>query len=104
MAFALDDAGNVGFAMLADGRMVRFSALTGQILGEAPGVTDAYAMERGIVRPMMAVAGDRVAVSDPATGQVVMLDAETLEIVDRIDVGGQPRSLLLLAAEADHAH
>lgn len=104
MAFALDDSGNIGFAMLADGRMVRFSALTGQILGEATGVTDAYAMERGVVRPMMAATGDRVAVSDPAAGQIVLLDGDTLEVVDRLDVGGQPRSVLLLAAEADHQH
>ena len=104
MAFALDEAGHVGFAMLADGRMLRFSALTGQVLGEAAGVTDAYSMERGVVRPMMAVAGDRIAVSDPAAGQVVLLDAETLEIMDRLDVGGEPRSLLLLAAEAEHEH
>ena len=104
MAFALDEAGTIGFAMLADGRLMRFSALTGRMLGEAAGVTDAYSMERGVVRPMMAAAGDRVAVSDPAAGQVVLLDAETLEIVDRLDVGGQPRSLLLLAAEAGHDH
>lgn len=104
MAFTLNESGTIGFAMLADGRLVRFSALTGRMLDEAADVTDAYAMERGVVRPMMAAAGDRVAVSDPAAGQVVLLDAETLEIVDRLDVGGQPRSLLLLAAEAEHDH
>ncbi len=104
MAFALDESGTIGFAMLADGRLVRFSALTGRMLDEAAGVTEAYSMERGVVRPMMTTAGDRVAVSDPAAGHVVLLDAETLEVVDRLDVGGQPRSLLLLAAEADHDH
>ena len=61
-------------------------------------------MERGVVRPMIAVAGDRVAVSDPAAGQVVLVDAETLEVIDRLDIGGQPRSLLLLAAEVEHEH
>lgn len=104
MAFASDGAGKIGFAMLADGRMARFSALTGRTLGEARVVTDAYSMERGVVRPMIAVAGDRVAVSDPAAGQVVLVDAETLEVIDRLDIGGQPRSLLLLAAEAEHEH
>jgi hypothetical protein len=104
MAWALDAAGMEGVAMLADGRLVRFSALTGRILGEAAGVTGAYAMERGVIRPRVAVAGHRVAVSDPAAGQVVMLDADTLEILDRIDLGGAPQSLLLLAAEAEHAH
>lgn len=68
MAWALDETGMEGFAMLADGRLVRFSALTGRILGEAAGVTGAYSMERGVIRPMMAVAGHRVAVSDPAIG------------------------------------
>ncbi len=104
MAFALDESGTIGFAMLADGRLIQFSALTGRMLDEATGVTDAYSMERGVVRPMMAAAGDRVAVSDPAAGQVVLLDAETLQIVHRLDIGGQPRSLLLLAAEAEHDH
>ena len=103
MAWALDETGMEGFAMLADGRLVRFSALTGRTLGEAAGVTGAYSMERSVIRPMMAVAGHRVAVSDPAAGQVVMVDADTLEIVDRVDLGGQPQSLLLLTAEAEHA-
>ena len=104
MAWALDETGAEGFAMLADGRLIRFSALTGRSLGEVAGVTGAYAMDRGVVRPMMAVAGHRVAVSDPAAGQVVMVDTETMEVVARVDVGGQPQSLLLLAAEAEHAH
>ena len=104
MAWALDETGMEGFAMLADGRLVRFSALTGRILGEAAGVTDAYSMERGVTRPKMAVAGQRVAVSDPAAGEVVMVDAGTLETVARRDLGGAPQSLLLMTAEAAHAH
>lgn len=104
MAFAIDEEGHYGFAILADGHLVRFSVLSGRILNEAAGVTAVYSMERGVVRPMMAVAGNRVAVSDPAAGQVVLLDAEGLEIVERIDLGGQPQSLLLLTAEAEHAH
>jgi hypothetical protein len=104
MAWALDETGMEGFAMLADGRLVRFSALTGRILGEAAGVTGAYSMERGVVRPMMAFGGQRIAVSDPAAGSVAMVDADTLEVVERIAVGGAPQSLLLLAAEAEHDH
>ena len=104
MAWALDETGLEGFAMIEDGRLVRFSALTGRILGETAGVTAPYSMERGVIRPMMAVAGHMVAVSDPAAGQVVMVDTETLEIVERVDMGGQPQSLLLLAAEAGHDH
>jgi len=104
MAWALDETGMEAFAILADGRLVRLSALTGRILGEAEGVTAAYSMERGVVRPMMAVAGDRVAVSDPAAGQVVLIDPETLEVVERLQIGGQPQSLLILAAEAEHDH
>ena len=104
MAWALDETGLAGFAMLADGRLVRFSALTGRILGETAGVTGAYSMERGVVRPAMVVAGHRVAVSDPAEGQIVMLDTNTLEIVERVELGGQPQSLLLLTAEAEHDH
>jgi hypothetical protein len=104
MAWGLDETGMEGFAILADGRLVRFSALTGRILGEAEGVTGAYSMERGVVRPMLSVANDRVAVSDPAAGQVVLVDGEALKIATRLDLGGMPQSLLLLAAEAEHDH
>ena len=104
MAWGLDETGMEGFAILADWRLVRFSALTGRILGEAGGVTGAYSMERGVVRPMLSVAGDRVAVSDPAAGQVVLVDAGTLEIATRLELGGMPQSLLLLAAEGEHDH
>lgn len=104
MAFALDDSGMEGFAMLADGRLVQFSALTGRILGETPAVTGAYSMERGVIRPMMDVTGGRIAISDPAAGQVVLVHTDTLEVVDRVDAGATPRSLLLLAAEAEHDH
>lgn len=55
MAFALTETGEVGFAILADGRLLRFSALTGAIVAEAPGVTEAYTMDRGVIRPMIAV-------------------------------------------------
>ncbi len=104
MAFALDDTGMEGFAILADGRLVKFSALTGSLLGENAGVTGAYAMDRGVVRPMMAVAGDRIAVSDPAERQVVIVDRESLKVVMRVDAGASPRSLILMSAEIDDDH
>lgn len=104
VAFALTDTGEIGFAILADGRLLRFSALTGAVLAEAPGITGAYAMDRGVIRPMMAAAGDLVAVSDPAAGAVVLVDADDLAVIDRIAIGGAPQSLVLLAAEAEHDH
>jgi hypothetical protein len=104
MAFGLNDTGEIGFAVLADGRLIRFSALTGRVLAQRDGVTGAYSMERGVIRPMLSVAEDRVAVSDPAPGAVVLLDADDLDVIARIPVGGTPQSLLLLAAEPDHDH
>ena len=104
MAFALTDTGEIGFAILADGRLVRFSALTGRVLAEAPGVTAAYSMERGVIRPMMAVAGDLVAISDPAAGSVALVDGDDLAVIERVPVGGTPQSLVLMAAEADDDH
>ena len=61
-------------------------------------------MERGVVRPMLSGAGDRLAVSDPAAGQVVRVAAGTLESATRLELGGMPQSLLLLAAEGEHDH
>lgn len=104
MAFALNDTGETGFAILSDGQVVRFSALTGQVQTYRDGVTGAYSMDRGVIRPALSVTGDRIAVSDPGTGTVVLLDADDLEVIERIAVGGQPQSLILLAAEPDHDH
>ncbi len=104
MAWTLDDSGETGLAILADGRLVRFSALTGAILAEAAGVTAPYSMDRGVVRPMIAAAGERIAVSDPAAGAVVIVEADDLEVLARIDLGGAPQSVVLLASAADDHH
>jgi len=104
MAWALDEAGFTGFAILSDGRLVRFDALTGEITAETEGVTGPYSMERGVVRPMVAVAGGRVGVSDPAAGVVALLNAGDLSGIDRLPVGGTPQGVVLLSAETAHDH
>ena len=104
MAWALDEAGFTGFAILSDGRLVRFDALTGAITAEAEGVTGPYSMERGVTRPTVAVAGGRVAVSDPAAGVVAILDAGDLSGIDRLPVGGTPHGVVLISAETAHDH
>jgi zinc transport system substrate-binding protein len=103
MHFALDpEPGDTLFVLVQDGRLLKLSALTGDLLGEAS-VTAPYSMERGVVRPRVAAMGEMVLVSDPAAGAVAVLDAETLALRHRIAVGGQPFDVVVIGGEG-HAH
>jgi hypothetical protein len=103
MHFALDpEPGDTLFVLVQDGRLLKLSALTGDLLGEAA-VTAPYSMERGVVRPRVAAMGEMVLVSDPAAGAVAVLDAETLALRHRIAVGGQPFDVVVIGGEG-HAH
>jgi len=105
IAFELSADGLRGYALLADGSLARLNALTGATMGSLPGVSSAYRMERGEVRPMMALAGDLLAVTDPASGTVTLVDLDHFEVTRRVDVGGQPQSVALLAVpEDEHDH
>lgn len=101
IAFALNVAGDAGYALLADGRLLRFGALTGKITSELAGVTQAYSMDQGVIRPQMSFAGERLAISDPAVGSVVLVDAEAMSVASRIAVDGSPQAVHLMAAQVD---
>ena len=105
MAFALSEDGMHGFVLLADGSLHRFSALTGAMQASLAEVSSAYGMERGVVRPMMALAADMLAVTDPASGVVTLVDLDEFEVARRVVVGGMPQSLALVAVpEDEHDH
>lgn len=105
MAYALNAAGDVALALLSDGSLFRVNALTGADMDRIEGVTAAYSMERGVIRPMVAQAGKMLAVSDPAAGEVVLVDLDHWEVAARVAVGGQPQSLAMIAVEEDaHDH
>ncbi len=101
VAFTLNAAGDTGYALLADGRLLRFGALTGRISGELADVTNTYSMDQGVIRPQMSFAGERLAISDPADGSVVLVDTEAMSIASRVALQGSPQTVLLIAAEVD---
>ncbi len=103
MHFAMNpEPGDVAFVLVADGRLLKLSAFTGRLLAEAS-VTAPYSMERGVVRPRVATAGPLVLVSDPAAGEVIVLEADDLQELRRVPVGGQPFDVLVLGGTG-HAH
>ncbi|WP_372425532.1 hypothetical protein [Salinarimonas chemoclinalis] len=98
MHFALDaDPGDTGWVVVEDGRLLKLNALTGAILGEVA-VTDRYTMEQGVVRPRISVAGGHVVVTDPAAGEIVVVDGATMAVERRIAVGGEPGDVVLVSA------
>lgn len=99
MAFTTNPAGDTGFALLEDGRLVRLNTMLGTITAELHGVTAGYSMERGVIRPMLALDGDWLAVSDPARGSVAVVDLAHWEVAKRIETGGIPQSIALILAE-----
>lgn len=101
VAFAVNGAGDTALALLSDGSLYRVNALTGAEMGRLEGVTAAYSMERGVIRPMVAQAGELLAVSDPAGGEVVLVYLDHWEVMARVAVGGQPHSLAIVAVEED---
>ena len=51
----------------------------------------------------MAVKGDVVLVSDPAAGEIVIVDAETATVESRIAAGGTPFDVLVVGGSG-HVH
>ena len=98
MHFALDaDPGDTGYVIVEDGRLLRLNALTGAITGEVA-VTGRYAMEQGVVRPRISVVDGLLVVTDPAAGELVVIDTHEMTIAKRIAVEGAPADVVLVAA------
>lgn len=96
------EPGDKLFVIVEDGTLLRFDPINGQRTGEAR-VTDRYSMEQGVMRPRIASVGRYVAVSNPAAGEVVILDGDTMQERQRVKVGGSPFDLLAVGG-AGHVH
>lgn len=100
MHFALDaERAEVALAITEDGTLHAIGTLDGAARG-AVAATGRYSMEGGfaVARPRLSAAGGLVAVSDPARGRVVLVDAATLQIVRTIATGGAPWDVRLVHA------
>jgi YVTN family beta-propeller protein len=96
MHFLVDrNEGGTFHVLVEDGRLLKFNALTGMAMGELA-VTGPYAMDAGVLRPRLAGAGNRLVVSDPAAGEIAVVDAAAMRVIRRIKVGGQPFDVALV--------
>lgn len=91
------EPGDKLFVIVEDGTLIRINPITGQTTGQAQ-VTNRYSMDQGVVRPRVASVGRYVTVSNPATGEIVILDADTMEERRRINVGGAPFDVLAVGS------
>jgi hypothetical protein len=94
VAYTLHPAsGDRLFVMLEDGRLAAFNPLSGETIGSIA-LTGRYSLDTPGPRPRLSTAGPYVIVSNPVAGEVVVLDAESLEVRRRIEVPGAPSDIL----------
>ncbi|WP_454855974.1 hypothetical protein [Rhizobium binxianense] len=94
--FALDPARvKNAYVLTEDGQLHVVDILSGEIAASAT-VTEPYSKDGHWrdPRPRLAVAGDKIAITDPRRGLVRMIDVETLKEVHTIPVEGQPFSIV----------
>jgi hypothetical protein len=87
------DPGDKLYVILEDGTLLSINPLTGAIEARAR-VTDRYSMEQDVVRPRVTSAGSYAVVSNPAAGEIVILDAQTLAERRRVKIEGVPFDVL----------
>jgi YVTN family beta-propeller protein len=94
--FILDPA-NVrnAYILTEDGKLHVLDVVSGQIVRSA-GVTEPYSKDGHWrdPRPRLAVAGDRIAITDPRHSLVRMIDSETLKETATIPVEGMPFAIV----------
>lgn len=94
--FKLDDRGlKSAYLLLANGAVHELNVLSGT-LGRSVSVTEPYATDggHGAAMPRLAVAGDVIAVSDPTSGKVHLVDIDSFAVTGAIDIGGTPSSIV----------
>ncbi|WP_246567131.1 metallochaperone AztD [Gemmobacter fulva] len=96
--FALDPAQPAhGYVLTEDGSLHRVDLLKAEIVASAR-VTEAYSMDGdwNDPRPRLAMAGDRIVMSDPRAGLLRVISAETLQELSTVALGGQPYTLTVV--------
>ena len=102
LAAVVGDHGETLFLLGADGVLYALDAHDGDVLASADMVG---ASEAG--RPAMIAVGEHLFITDPADGHVLMVEGDSLEIVEEWHLGGAPGSLAFVgvvgADDAPHA-
>jgi hypothetical protein len=87
------EPGDMLYVLIEDGTLLGINPMKGVIEARAR-VTERYSMEQGVVRPRVTSAGPYAIVSNPAAGEIVILDAQTLAERRRVKVEGEPFDVL----------
>jgi DNA-binding beta-propeller fold protein YncE len=87
------EPGDILYVLIEDGTLLGINPMKGAIEAQAR-VTDRYSMEQGVVHPRVTSVGPYVVVSNPAAGEIVILDAQTLAERRRVKVEGTPFDVL----------
>jgi hypothetical protein len=94
--FAVDPVrARFAYVFTEDGRLRRLDVIAGEIDGSLR-VTEPYSMDGhwNDPRPRLAVAGDKIAVTDPARGVISLVDATSLTKISEIALGGRPFNII----------
>lgn len=100
--FELSEDGKALVVFTNDGQLHKLSAVTGQVLKSVRLVNTFEEGEKAGIRPDMALAGDRVYVTSPETGEVLEVNLADLSVTRRIKVGGTPSFITVTHAEGIH--
>ena len=96
--FAVDPVrAKFAYVFTEDGSLHRIDALSGEVTDSLT-LTEPYSMdgEWSDPRPRVAVAGDRIAVSDPLAGKLHLVDAASFAKAGEIAVEGRPFNLVAI--------
>lgn len=83
------------YVFTEDGQLHRLDVVSGEITGSLA-LTEPYSMDGhwSDPRPRIAVAGDRIVVTDPLSAELQLVDAVTFEQVGTIEVPGLPFNIV----------
>lgn len=83
------------YVFTEDGRLHQLDVIAGKISGSVQ-LTDPYSMDGdwSDPRPRIAVAGDRIVVTDPLKGKLHLVDAASFTRAGEFSVGGMPYSIV----------
>lgn len=91
----LHDPGDTAFALMENGELARIDTVNARITHRAS-ATRRYAVNDDTARPRLSAVGPYVVVTDPAAGEIVVLDAATLADRHRIRLGGTPFDVVVI--------
>ena len=81
------------FVLTDDGQLHRVDAARARLQKSVAVIPAFQSSEKNVARPDFVVSDDSLWVSSPAVGELVEVDANTLRVLRRVKVGGQPSHL-----------